>query len=457
MNRSIRYFLIVLIGIILCGPFIQTKTVFANSALDNAQADKARLQNELDALENEIAQKQKELSAQKGQSVSLSRDIAILTTQIKKAQLDIKARNLTIQKLGGEINQKAKKIKTLTEKIEIEQESLAQLIRKDRELDDKSLLGVILANETLSEAYSDVASFGSIKKEIKQSVDEIRGVRTETESEKKTLQKKKDEETDVKAKLEDNKRQVERNEAEKQKLLSISKNKEVEYQKVLAEKARRRSEILAAIFNLVGGCQQINFETALGYANEASKQFGIDQAFLLAVLTQESNLGKNVGQCYVTDFQTGSGVGKNTGTPFKNVMAVARKGDPDKGDIKYFLVITEKLGLDPAKTVVSCPIPSAGGYGGAMGPAQFIPSTWKGFENRLRAILGKDANPWNPHDAFMASAMYLTDLGAIGDSVSAQQRAACKYYGTGGSSCSYSNSVMKLKRGIQANIDLLQN
>ena len=55
----------------------------------------------------------------------------------------------------------------------------------------------------------------------------------------------------------------------------------------------------------------------------------------------------------------------------------------------------------------------------------------------------------------MASSLYLTDLGAIGDSQSAQNRAACRYYGSGGSSCTYSRSVQKLKSGIQDNIDLL--
>ena len=57
----------------------------------------------------------------------------------------------------------------------------------------------------------------------------------------------------------------------------------------------------------------------------------------------------------------------------------------------------------------------------------------------------------------MASSMYLTDLGAVGTSAAAQQKAACKYYGSGGASCSYSKSVMNLKAKIQANIDLLQN
>ena len=66
-------------------------------------------------------------------------------------------------------------------------------------------------------------------------------------------------------------------------------------------------------------------------------------------------------------------------------------------------------------------------------------------------ILGLQETP------FMASAIYLTDLGAVGISTSAQNRAACSYYGTGGSTCSYSRSVMKYKATIQNNIDLLSS
>src|SRR3989344_8496158 len=115
-----------------------------------------------------------------------------------------------------------------------------------------------------------------------------------------------------------------------------------------------------------------------------------------------------------------------------------------KGDVEDFLRITSKLGLVWNQTAISCPIAGVAGYGGAMGPAQFIPTTWAIFEGRLRNILGREASPWAPKDAFMASSMYLTDLGARGTSASAQHIAACKYYGSGGSSCSYSRSVMNL-------------
>ena len=363
---------------------------------------------------------------------------------------------LVIQKLGGEITAKSNAIVALSTKINKEQESLAQLIRKEREIDDKSIISLILSQDSLSDAYGDIDNFASIKRGVQDSVNQIRGIKVVTESEKKNLEQKKDQETDTKFELETAKAKVELTEAEKKNLLAISKGKESEYQKVLAEKAKRRSEILAAIFNLVGGSQKINFETALVYAREAQKQTGIDPAFLLAILTQESNLGSNVGQCYLTDIKTGAGAGANTGRVFPNVMKPMGLAGR-KGDIDEFFAITTALGRDPFKTLVSCPIAGAGGYGGAMGPAQFIPSTWSGYKSRLKSILGHDADPWNPRDAFMASALLLTDKGAVGNVPSAQSRAACSYYGSGGATCAYGNSVMKLKIGIQTNIDLLQN
>jgi len=433
------------------------ETIRADVYLDNAKADKALLEAELAKLEKEIAEKEKELAGQKGQSVSLSRDIAILTSQIQKSKLDIKAKNLVIQKLGGEISNKNQEISALSVKIDREKESLAQLLRKERMINDRDIISLILSKDNISDVYGDIEAFSSIKKGIQESINEIRNMKDLTEAEKLALEKKKDEETDTKYELERDKAKVETSEAEKQRLLSISKNKEAEYQKVLQEKAQKRAQILAAIFSLAGGgSTKINFETALVYAREAQKLTGIDPAFLLAVLTQESNLGANVGQCYLTDTKTGAGMNPKTGKTYPNVMKPM--GLPGrKGDIDDFFLITAAVGRDPYKTLVSCPIAGVAGYGGAMGPAQFIPSTWGGYKNRLKNLLGLDADPWNPRDAFMASATYLTDLGAVGNSASAQHKAACRYYGTGGTTCSYSNSVMRHKLTIQANIDLLQD
>ncbi len=426
-------------------PIVQAQ----QAQLTQTQEERAKLQAELAALEAEIAQKQAELKGQQGQSQTLTNDISRLKAQINTSKLNIKAKNLAIAELSSDIKDKSNEIEDLTEKINNEKESLAQLIRHTRSMDQNTLVNLVLSETTISEFYSDIAAFDSIKAAIKASVDEINGLKSETLTAKQLLEKKQDQERDAKAAIEKNKTQIEKNQAEQNQLLSISKNKEKEYQAVLADRASKVSAIKAKLFSLAGGSSAIRFDIALQYAEAAAAKTGVAPAFVLAILTQESNLGSNVGKCFLSDLTSGQGYNPSTGKTFVNVIKPTR-------DLQPFIEITSRLGLDPLKTPVSCPIPSAGGWGSAMGPAQFIASTWKIFEKRLKVALGHDASPWVAEDAFMASAMYLTDLGAVGDSVSAQIKAACKYYGSGGASCSYGNSVMKLKNAIQADIDYLK-
>ena len=459
MHRIVRYiFSFILILILSFGTFFQPSIPFAyaDQALSNAQAERTQLEQELADLEQQIAQKQQDLTAQKGQSVSLSRDISILTTKIATAKLNIKAKTLVIIKLGGQITQKDQQIQTLAQKIQSEKDSLAELLRQDRELDDKSILALVLSQDTISDAYGDIDTFTSLKKSIGSSVQEINNLKDATETQKQDLQKQKDQQTSAKIQMEIDQEQIQSNEANKQKLLSISKDKEKQYQQILNQQAARRAEILAMLFNL-RDVSAIPFGTALQYAKVAQTATGIRPAFLLAILTQESNLGTDQGSCYVTDINTGQGVSSKSNKAFANVMKAPRDTQP-------FLDITSNLGRDPYKTLVSCPI-GGSGYGGAMGPAQFIPSTWVLLKARIAAALGINTpDPWYAKDAFMASALYLTDLGAAGGSASAERNAACKYYS--GRSCdnrrpynsSYGNSVMQKAKNIQTTmIDPLQN
>lgn len=422
-----------------------------NSA--SSQSDREFCKLELANIESELAELLKEQEKQKKYTGTLTGDVNYLTSQINALKSKIKARSLAVSQLKVSISEKNVKIEKLEDKIDKQYSSLAQLLRNTNEFDNENLTHLILSSESISEFYADLESYNSIKDAIKASVDEIKGVKVETEEEKKDLQVKQDKELDAKAELESAQKKTSQVEAEKKKLLSISKQREAEYRQLAAEKKAKADKIRNALFSLAGTSQKIDFGTALKYANEASQKTGIEPAFLLAVLRQESNLGANVGKCYLTDIsgpKAGYGINRATQKVWTNLMKPTR-------DVQPFLDITDRLGLNPLDTTVSCPIAGVKGYGGAMGPAQFIPSTWKIFESKLRSILGYDANPWAPRDAFMASALYLTDLGAVGNSASAQHRAACKYYGSGGSTCSYSRSVMKYKTGIQNDIELLSN
>lgn len=86
------------------------------------------------------------------------------------------------------------------------------------------------------------------------------------------------------------------------------------------------------------------------------------------------------------------------------------QGLSKRNDEAAFLRITQALGLNADTVPLSCPY--GNGWGGAMGPSQFIPTTWELYQSRIATVTGNNPpNPWNAEDAFAATAIYLKDLG----------------------------------------------
>jgi peptidoglycan hydrolase CwlO-like protein len=412
-------------------------------------AERAQLQQELTQVEADQKQAQADLSAAQSKSASLQSDIAVLAAKIKSAQLDIKAKNLLIQSLGNDITVKQGHITDLEGHIEKGKETLAQLLRATNEIGDYSVPEVVLSETSLSGFFTDIDRFQSVEDGLKSTFESLRADEASTSAEKDALTTRQNAAMDARYAIQQEQNNIVADQASQKQLLSISKGNEKAYTALVAQKQARAAQIRAQLFALRDSAA-IPFGQALQYATLASQKTGVRPAFLLAILTQESSLGKNVGSCYLTNQQTGAGVYAKTGQLVQNVMNPTR-------DVPPFMTIVTKLGGDPMKQVVSCPLDI--GWGGAMGPAQFIPSTWVLFQDRIVAAVGISGapDPWNPAQAFMASALYLSDLGASGGGYTAERNAACKYYS--GKSCglirgntAYGNSVIAQATSIQQNM-----
>lgn len=430
--------LVILVGLVFGQP------AFAQVADEQVNARKAQLEAELKVIEQEIAAQQALLAAKKKETGTIQGDLNILTAQIAKAQLTIKSKKLEIEKIGGEIVKHQKQIETLEQRIGKGQKSLSELLRKRREMDDTTIAEVVLDEGSLTSIFTDDNAFFFLENGMHRAFNQLRGDKVETESEKVRLQKKRDAELDAQKKIETEKKTVEAKEGEKKTLLSINKNQEASYQAVLKQKEAKRQSILTALFQLRGSAA-IPFSKALEYANSVSKGTGVRPAFILAILTQETRLGANVGTC------------NRPGDPPEKHWTQIMK--PTR-DLEPFKRIVASLGISPEGLPLSCPM--AGGWGGAMGPAQFIPSTWEMYAAKVARVTGNNpANPWNNEDAFAASATYLGELGATGQTYTAERTAALKYYAGGNwaapANAFYGNSVMNLAAGYQSQIDFLQN
>jgi len=397
------------------------------------------LEEKLKQTEAEIAAlstTQKELE---GQSSSLSRDISLLDTKIKKSKLEIKARTIAIAQLEDGIYKKNATITTLDNKTQEQRESLSELIRQTNELDEVNIFELMLGYNKMSDFFVDIDSIVTLQDSVQQSLDEIKVNIITTEKEKDTLIDKKTEEAELKKFQEIEKKKIEVAEAEKKKLLKETKGQEATYKKLADAKKKDAASIRSQLFFLTGS-PSIPFEKAVEFANFANSATGIRPAFLLGVITEESNLGKNVG--------TGS-------------MAVDMAGTKCTKLREAFIRVTEELGLDPNTMPVSKKA-WYGSCGGAMGPAQFMSTTWEGYKKRIAAVTGHNPpNPWDPQDAFVASALYLTDAGAKYGNKESERIAALKYLAGSNWNKSayrfYGDDVMEFAAKYQEQIDIIKS
>lgn len=447
------------LSVAVCGGIFGAVT-HSVQAQDLTPEERAAYTVKYNELLKEIAVQEQIIKDTQAQKNTLQGDVTLLNAKIKAAQAQINAKNITIKQLSAQIAKKNVVIGQLSDRIERGKESLASILRQTAMLDDYSIISIAFGSQSVSDFFNDLDAFTSIKTELKDRFADIRDAKAQTETEKADLAIKQNQTADAKYAVETQQKRVSSDKVQKQELLAITTNKEVEYKKVLADRQAKAAAIRAALFPL-RDASAIQFADALNYAKAAQAKTGVRSAFILAVLTQESNLGKNVGQCYLANPSTGAGVGKNTGTAKPRTMSPTR-------DVPPFIDLGLRLGFDPLKQVVSCWQPyydSSGnpsGWGGAMGPAQFIPSTWKMYEARIASITGHAVpNPWDAGDAIVAMATYFDDLGADAGGYTAEHRAAAKYYAggawAGSQGQSYGTSVMALAESIQGNIDFLSN
>jgi len=440
---NVRVFLVSIILFSLAGGVVNAQTL--------TPEERTKLQAEYDQLQQEIAGWQKVLDDTRAKKNTLTGDVTALDAQIKKAQKEIQQRSITITTLGSEISQKTDTIRTLEQRISAGKESLSKLMRQKNETEQLSLIILALSSDDLSGFFGDVQAIDTINGRLQDLFADLRGVKKQTEAEKAALNQKQNAELDAKHEVQVKQAQIKENQAEKKQLLDITKKDEQSYQVVLAERQKRAQEIRNALFELRDSAG-ISFESAMRYATEAQTATGVRAAFILGILRQESNLGTNVGQCLLVDAATGAGKGKNSGTLIAKVMK------PDR-DVQPFLDLMDRLNINPYAQPVSCP--QSVGYGGAMGPAQFIPSTWKLYENRLARTLGVSVpDPWNARTAVMAMALYLEDLKADRGTYSAEREAAARYFAGGNwktkGALNYAASVLAFADKYQKDIDFLK-
>ncbi|MBI2049883.1 MAG: lytic murein transglycosylase [Candidatus Staskawiczbacteria bacterium] len=403
-------------------------------------------EQESQKIAEDLTKTEQEKKTLQSQVSSLKKKVQNLTYQINQG-------NVIIKDIGFQIGDTQNSIDKTSLNIEEAEGQITSILRSMYEEDQKSSIEILLEGN-LSDFFDNLVYLEGLNSKVADLLDSTRNLKSYLENQKVKMD---DERNQLQRTVKVQTLQKQESEKIKKEQEGYLKITEAQYQKQLLEKQeaeKKAAAIRSRIFELLGVAQAPSFGQAYEIAKYASGLTGVRPALILAVITQESNLGKNVGQCYLKNTQTGAGVKIKTGVSSPRTM--------NPKTIPYFLEviknINERKGLirNPLETPVSCVMYSNGvpyGYGGAMGPGQFIASTWKIYDSKVEAITGRVADPWDIKDAFLATALYLKDSG--GDKKSGEFKATMNYFS--GSSWTkweefYGRSVLSIATGYEKDI-----
>lgn len=435
--------MIVILAVMIIAPIF----VFAQTV---DPAKRAELEAQISQIEKEIAGLDQDLVVIQGKKETLKNEVARLDNEIKRAQLTINGLNLTIRQTEGNISLRVESIKEAEIKMGKQKISLSEYLRTIYKQNELSLIEMLLVKKDLSQFFQEVSALEDVQKKINQSLDDLTLLKEQLQKEKDELETKQEELLSLRALAQIQKQNVDSQKSQKNKLLKDTQGQESNYQKLIQTKKQNIAAIRSQIQYL--GKAGVTAEEAVKYATLAANRTGIRTAFLLGLLEVET--GRRYEEGIIT---AGSHTGN--GNWYTDLyLCYINLGKPSSAEKQKnaFMQITSGLGYNPDTRPVSRK-PNYG-CGGAMGPAQFLPSTWLLFDDKVADLTGHNPpDPWNVEDAFTAAALYLSDAGARSKTRTAELRAA-KAYISGSPNCTqyicnfYSKEVLRIAALIEPNL-----
>ena len=357
---------------ILCTLFF-TGVVFSQSSCESLPKDvsKSELKKLLNICENEIKEQEKVLKDRQVERTQTEAEILFINVEVNKAVRDLRVSDIFINELSQEIFTKEEIVAKLKKEIKNKKKILKTTIQRINEQESQGFIKFFFSEFSFSEFFSKLNNNIFLKERVQDSINEIEFLQDRLFAGVEELAIRKEGEARIRVQKKALVDEVETKKGRREEVLNLQLKLETAIKTDIKSKAQRVEEIRSRLFEFSGG-GGIPFGEAVRIAQFAERVTGVDSAFLLGLIKHESNLGKNVG------------------TAFWNTDMHPTRDAP------IFKEIIKIYGLDASKVKVSAALRNRNGtrfgWGGAMGPAQFIPSTWVCYAGFVNTRTGTCSN-----------------------------------------------------------------
>jgi murein DD-endopeptidase MepM/ murein hydrolase activator NlpD len=309
-----------ILGLVLPVSLSYTHEVLAQSELDQLREQIEDRGDRLAAIEAEIAKYEAELLEVGAEKKTLQSAINRLETERKKVNAEISKTEALISSTDLEINKLILEISRTEEDIKKTEAAIADIIRSQYQAGEQSLVEMLLQNERLSEFWSEIDTFDSIKNEMASKVATLDQLQKVLEERRVENESKRNELSSLKKQYSDQNTILVNTKAEQSQLLSATKNEEAEYQALLAAQEAARAQIERELREFESKLQFYLDPNTIPPPGTQVFNWPVDNVIITQLFGGTEFAARNPG-IYGRPYHPGVDFGAPRGTPIKAPLA----------------------------------------------------------------------------------------------------------------------------------------
>ncbi|MAZ30004.1 hypothetical protein CL655_01840 [bacterium] len=229
------------VGGVVLGEPVSAQTV------EELKAQIADREARLGEIEREIAEFEAALQEVGAERSTLEAAIRALELERRKISADIQYTEGLITNTDLEISKLTIEINSTLRDIGENRDAIAEIIRTIDEIDDETMVEILLTNEHLSDFWTQLDDLDTIRNAVGEQVRQLQALQANLENNRAEESEKREDLVDLKDQYNGQRQVLVNNKAEKDQLLTATKNEESEYQRLLGEKKAAREQLLAEV------------------------------------------------------------------------------------------------------------------------------------------------------------------------------------------------------------------
>jgi murein DD-endopeptidase MepM/ murein hydrolase activator NlpD len=331
-KKPLPSFLVILLITFFIAPSYNKPLAIEAATREELEASKADLTAKITALDKEIKEFSKKINETQGEAKTLKKALDSLIARRDILLKEIQKTNLQIRDTEGKLQDTLGDIASTTNTLDRTKAGLAETFRTMLHSNNNTIpiVRILSPSYRISDMFDDIKKSEDISHEINKKIEDLHSLKNVLSFKRDRYEDNKKALENLNSTLNDQQALIEQTKKETANLLTQTKNKEAEYQRLVSERKKKKTELESEVLDVESKIKTIVDASKIPKYGKGILAFPADKVVITQYFGNTPFASKNP-QVYNGSGHNGIDLGLPVGTPLYSAAAgvVLGTGDTD--------------------------------------------------------------------------------------------------------------------------------